>query len=649
MKKQKTEKKKDLKSLKKKRIIVVIALSFLVVLVGATVAYHTSHGSFLNLFRVARAWSNTTYDEFTSPSNWASCEEVPKVVYGKNTGDVPAAVRMKYEEYWKAANSTSTDHTTELPLQDNNINVAVVNLQNLTDWTNGGDGWYYYNFVLDPGDETTSLLKSVTLNCNNNFAGANDVCSTVNGVTTCTKQDNQYDGAHYHVFVTVEYIENRVALDEWGAAPSGKKHMLYNAIANQLNDLGEYQIDFTKPATVSDVVATANGNGVNAYTENGKRILYYRGEVANNYVIWGNYCWRILRTTSSGGVKLILSSSPSSSTSNGVTTLYCSDFSNGVGSYGAAVTFNSSATSPAHVGYTFGDAPTLTKDTTSKYTARTFANTVNRSGDTYYLGLNNSINDTWEHKRSQIGYRYHYYCSDGATSCDSTKIRYISYAGNSDYAYSISLGGYDNIADALNKMSTNANTSRAKTALENAYVSMNLDGHNGGVNYGDQLEDVPYCNDRTFVDGPLSAETIETRAAEVSRFAPHVRKANGTPSLDCNNKRDAYTVNESASGNGYLTYKIGLITTDEAMLGGITNSTTNTSFLRLNSSTYWTMSPADSEITSVYMNCIQNNGRFGTCYASNSNYIVPVVTIKAGAEYEDGGDGTARKPYVVKY
>lgn len=51
-----------------------------------------------------------------------------------------------------------------------------------------------------------------------------------------------------------------------------------------------------------------NGQGVYklSSTKNDKRpIYYYRGNVNNNYVVYANTCWKILRTTDTGGAKLL--------------------------------------------------------------------------------------------------------------------------------------------------------------------------------------------------------------------------------------------------------------------------------------------------------------------------------------------------------
>ena len=41
-------------------------------------------------------------------------------------------------------------------------------------------------------------------------------------------------------------------------------------------------------------------------------IYYYRGDVSNNNVIFGNFCWKIIRTTDTGGIKMIYNGTPSS-------------------------------------------------------------------------------------------------------------------------------------------------------------------------------------------------------------------------------------------------------------------------------------------------------------------------------------------------
>lgn len=62
------------------------------------------------------------------------------------------------------------------------------------------------------------------------------------------------------------------------------------------------EIDFNLPSS------DTNGRGLYIYegTENDEYpIYYYRGAVTNNNIIFAGYCWKIVRTTETGGTKLI--------------------------------------------------------------------------------------------------------------------------------------------------------------------------------------------------------------------------------------------------------------------------------------------------------------------------------------------------------
>ena len=76
-------------------------------------------------------------------------------------------------------------------------------------------------------------------------------------------------------------------------------------------------IDFTETSEESGT------NGIYKYTgadsDGGSQtIYYYRGNVNNN-IIFANYCWKIMRTTSVGGVKLIYNGTPENGTCPGNT------------------------------------------------------------------------------------------------------------------------------------------------------------------------------------------------------------------------------------------------------------------------------------------------------------------------------------------
>ena len=70
----------------------------------------------------------------------------------------------------------------------------------------------------------------------------------------------------------------------------------------------DYQIDTTK--ITNGLYYTEDG------TEGNERVYFYRGAVENNYLVFGNYCWRIVRTVEDGSVRLRYGGSP---TQNGET------------------------------------------------------------------------------------------------------------------------------------------------------------------------------------------------------------------------------------------------------------------------------------------------------------------------------------------
>ena len=80
---------------------------------------------------------------------------------------------------------------------------------------------------------------------------------------------------------------------------------LYSTIANQVK---------TTSVSYSSINGTSD-NGVFKFSgtdDNGgsNPIYYYRGNVTNNNVLFADLCWKIVRTTSTGGVKLIYNGEP---------------------------------------------------------------------------------------------------------------------------------------------------------------------------------------------------------------------------------------------------------------------------------------------------------------------------------------------------
>ena len=107
--------------------------------------------------------------------------------------------------------------------------------------------------------------------------------------------------------VTIRAIWKKVGLVKSTDGKISNAQSLYKYIAS--NTIGlDTNIDFSESATDAD-----SGIYTSKETESDKYpIYYYRGNIDNNNVLFAGFCWKIVRTTSTGGVKLIYNGSPSS-------------------------------------------------------------------------------------------------------------------------------------------------------------------------------------------------------------------------------------------------------------------------------------------------------------------------------------------------
>ena len=605
-----------MKNIKNKKPLFLIGALLIAAGVGFTVAYNSNEATMSNQFSMAN-YKVAHIEEFVSPNSWKPCDETPKTYKVKNEGDAPVAVRIKYEDFWR--NSTNTDY---LPSIKDGVTLATINLQNEADWTLRSDGYYYYKEVLAPGAETSSLFKSVALSCNANL-GADNVCVNNSGSTVCTRPDDGYNGATYHLKITAETLQGDVEYN---------MGTLYYEIAKRVNPV--YQIDFSRKATISDDISVANGNGVNKYTENGADIYYYRGQISDNNVIWSGFCWKIVRTTAAGGVKIIYNGAPS----NG----QCNASGLNAAINRTAYAYNTSWNSPAHVGYKYGATIQLTSKTPGS-TAFTFANDVSRSGNTYTLS-GDTISGTWADRRIESASRYHYFCTNGATTCSNTQIGYITVYSYSNTIYYLPLNGYDDIEAAKTAMFTNTTDSNAKRVIESWFESNRLDDS--------KLEDAVFCNDRSYYSGSMKSK--DSLAAgnpnHYSFYNVYGRNVYGDengiikPSLECNNSRDAFQV---SNNNAKLKHKIGLPTADETTLAGVPwfereNDTRNYLYTGYYS---WLGSP--SYVGEDYTDELRWNDGLHTYYTGDTEGLRPMVVLKAGTRFTSG-NGLKTSPYIVE-
>ena len=150
--------------------------------------------------------------------------------------------------------------------------------------------------------------------------------------TNKIKISDTYDGTESdNMGTTNEWAEGKTVIttSEWNALQSSGVSFKVKVEANEgiwvygsleeimrNESLGvdtEQGVDFGKFST-TDGLNNEGTKGVymRAGTQNDSYpIVYYRGAVEDNNVIFRNYCWKIVRTTDTGGVKLIYNGEPS--------------------------------------------------------------------------------------------------------------------------------------------------------------------------------------------------------------------------------------------------------------------------------------------------------------------------------------------------
>ena len=398
------------------------------------------------------------------------------------------------------------------------------------------------------------------------------------------------------------------------------------------SSLSDSSIDFTQ------ISSESNGRGLyvmESTKSNDYPIYYYRGAVTNNNAKFAGFCWKIVRTTETGGTKLIYNGTPDA---NG----QCVNTTGDATQLASTSAFNTNNNSPAYNGYMYGTVYERASGSTS--TSHVYGNTFTYENGTY------TLSDT----HAGVDSTHHYTCLSSSTSCESVK--YVYYLDGST-AYYITLTGGKSVEDAFTEMNTNTNNSTIKTAVDNwfrntfaAYFTTN------SKDYNDYLEDTVWCNDRSMntIDtdgtGANTNNGWKSNGGSISnylRYGSFGRWKTGALSLSCSNKNDSFTVTESAIGNGALIYPVGLLTADEIILAG-GQAANNTSYYLYTNKEWWTMSPLSfydyysNELGVVGYGLL---GGFSDNGVRDTLGVRPSISLKPSVKIAEGGDGTTSKPY----
>lgn len=174
-------------------------------LVGGTFAYYSKSASLDNPLKTG-SHVESLVEEFTPPSEdefLKPGQRWDKVVGAENTGDYPVLVRIKMEEKWQRKvadgsfdanayktisstkdgkkvdlfNNGSYDETTKIfdadqvldndgvtPAEDGTVMHKMLNIGTVAGtWIDGGDGYWYWNGVLEPKTKTTDFMSELIL------------------------------------------------------------------------------------------------------------------------------------------------------------------------------------------------------------------------------------------------------------------------------------------------------------------------------------------------------------------------------------------------------------------------------------------------------------------------------------------------------
>ena len=376
-------------------------------------------------------------------------------------------------------------------------------------------------------------------------------------------------------------------------------------------------IDFSKAPS------DTNGNGINILegTENDTfPIYFYRGfdtegksVVSKNNVLFGGFCWKIVRTTDTGGIKIVYNGEPTqdnkcTNTTGTVTQISTSQF-------------NSSYNSPAYNGYMYGTVYPYKSGAGTE--GSLFGSNFTYSNGTYTLTNTSTTKDS----------THHYSCNNAEGTCST--IRYYYYNN-----YYIELTNGKSVSDALSEMQTNTTDSTIKTAIDNWYET-NL------ASYEEYLEDTVWCNDRS-----MNTQTNGWREngslTEYMYYASYGRNGQTyKPSVTCPNKNDAFTVNDTTKGNGALNHPVALLTADELTMAGSGDPGYSTSSYLYTNRVWWSLSPYYFNNNRANEFTLNSSGTLYGNYVNNSFGVRPAVSLAPGTSFASG-DGSSDTPYKVQ-
>ncbi|MBQ3307065.1 MAG: hypothetical protein IJG68_02610 [Bacilli bacterium] len=383
-----------------------------------------------------------------------------------------------------------------------------------------------------------------------------------------------------------------------------------------------YNVLRTEALSGSGLAQEYTGNHKDSYSTTGTQTIYhwYANSAAKAAtiktkwnVIFAGFCWQIVRSTDTGGVKLLYNGEPV----NGECTASGADQQIGTSYYNDthySMLYSGYMYNPDH--YIKGSYLTIAEDAI-------FGEDVSWNGTNYELvNTTTGVDDT-----------HHYTCnSSSSTVCNPVRYYYFANVGSTSTSYTAMqlngtiLDGNRKIDRALTFMLSDSNINTTDSVIK-SYIEDWYEQHL--TSFTSYLEDAIFCNNRSI--GTMGG-LDPTAALAKNVFYGDVYKTD----LSCPNVTDQFSMENPVA---HINYPIGLPTLTELNLW-------NYNDLRNTGQVYWTGTPMSfSDLVNIRV--VSNGGNI--INSRNIKTLVgvrPVISLSSRTKYVSG-EGTTDKPYII--
>ncbi len=561
--------------MEKKQKIILIAIAFALVLLfsGLTYAYFTSATSSESGSTIVAKGGqmNVVYDNKSANISVSN-------IYPRDT----AWVTKKFQVIGNNSTDLLMFYKVKLVVDINEFELDLS--YTLTGTNTANSGGLIPDVTTVPRDAHIGS-DTVTLGTGYHVKGTSNVHEyTLQIFLKPTKYDQNYgQEAKFaaHLVIEIDGTSTEKAPKNWDSAGSN------TLLAGIKKNYASPTATLTNPITD----APASTEAVMSLTPDDYGISYYfRGNVQNNFVSFAGMCWRIVRITGDGSIKLALYDYSSASCTNTGNDLAFARYS------GTTYTteFNENRNDNAYVGFMYGTPNSTTYAATH---ANINKSTILRNLETWYKAKLASYTD----KLADT-----IWCNDKSTVKDVTMNNYNTNNGE------------------LNKDSMTLNGLGYKKEFSMYGAGI----RNAGLDQG--------RSNSTYGLGPSLICPKDNDGGKLSKFTVD-DTVNGNGNLDY--KIGLLTVDEMVLA-GMATYPV--------YTNNNYDENSVTSYLRNNATSdwYWTLSPIGFRGDVAFVWSAGGVGRLGGNYVDSSYALRPAISLKATTTISSG-NGTASNPFII--